>query len=284
MDRRSFVHTLGAALVAPAVACAMPRAGAATSRRLGRVGLQLYTLRDAARVNLEQTLAEIAAIGYKDVELLMSMNNFNTPPAQVRAMLDRHGLRAPSTHIGENNLDQLDRAADDARILGHKYLILANLPDDARKSLDGFTSWADKLNRAGEAVRKHDLWLGFHDEAPDFVAFDGKVGYDALVERLDPNLVRLQLDVGNAAQGGRDPRDLMNRYGTRYWAFHIKDVPAMKAEHDTELGKGVLDLRALLARITDIDDKLVYVEQESYPGAPIDSVRRDYEYLSTLRF
>jgi sugar phosphate isomerase/epimerase len=58
----------------------------------------------------------------------------------------------------------------------------------------------------------------------------------------------------------------------------------MNAEHDTELGKGIIDFRALLARITDIDDKLVYVEQESYPGAPIDSVRRDYEYLSTLRF
>ena len=149
MDRRSFVHTLGAALVGPTVACAMPRAGAATSRRLNRVGLQLYTLRDAARVNLEQTLAEIAAIGYKDVELLMSMNNFNTPPAQVRAMLDRHGLRAPSTHIGENNLAQLDRAADEARILGHRYLILANLPDDARndrydlKERAALTTWLE---------------------------------------------------------------------------------------------------------------------------------------------
>jgi sugar phosphate isomerase/epimerase len=284
MQRRTFVHTLGAALVAPAIGCAMSRAGAASGRRLNRVGLQLYTLRDAARVDLDRTLGEIAAIGYKDVELLMSNNNFNTPPAQVRTMLDKHGLRAPSTHIGERNLDDIDRAAADARILGHRYLILANLPDDARTSLDGFRSWADRLNRAGEAVRKHDLWLGFHDEAPDFKQFGDVQGYDALVERLDPNLVRLQLDVGNAAQGGRDPLDLMKRYGERYWAFHIKDVPALNAEHDTELGKGVIDLRAILARVTDIDDKLVYVEQESYPGSPIDSVRQDYEYLSRLTF
>jgi sugar phosphate isomerase/epimerase len=284
MHRRAFVHTLGATLLSPAIACAMPRAGATTGRRLSRVGVQLYSLRDAAKANLDQTLADIAAAGYKDVELLMSNNNFGTPPAQVRSMLDRHGLRAPSTHIGTETLTNIDRAADEARILGHKYLILANVPDSGRTSLDGFRSWADRLNRAGEAARKHDLWIGFHDEAPDFVTIDGKVGYDVLVERLDPALVRLQLDTGNAAIGGRDPLDLMNKYGDRYWSFHIKDAPALHAEHDVELGKGIVDLRAILARVENIDDKPVYVEQETYPGDPLESIKRDYAYLSALTF
>jgi sugar phosphate isomerase/epimerase len=76
----------------------------------------------------------------------------------------------------------------------------------------------------------------------------------------------------------------MKRYGSRYWLFHIKDAPSLGASTDAELGKGVVDFRRLLAMIDDIDDKFLYVEQESYPGAPLDSARRDYEYLSTLQF
>jgi len=50
------------------------------------------------------------------------------------------------------------------------------------------------------------------------------------------------------------------------------------------LGKGVVDFKRLLAMIDDIDDKFLYVEQETYPGAPLDSARRDYAYLSKLEF
>ena len=77
----------------------------ATPRRLRRVGIELYTLRDDARRDLERTLVNIAQIGYKDVELLSSMNNFGMPPAQLRAVLDRNGLRAPSTHLSGESFD-----------------------------------------------------------------------------------------------------------------------------------------------------------------------------------
>jgi hypothetical protein len=46
----------------------------------------------------------------------------------------------------------------------------------------------------------------------------------------------------------------------------------------------MVDFRQLLAMVPDIDDKFLFVEQETYPGAPIDSVRRDYSYISSLQF
>ncbi|HKH92274.1 MAG TPA: TIM barrel protein [Gemmatimonadaceae bacterium] len=285
MHRRTFVQALGATLLAPAAACASARAGTSGGgRRLERIGIQLYTLRDAAQASLDRTLADIAATGYTDVEMLMSMRNFGHTPKEVRAMLDKHGLRAPSTHIGTATLTNVDAAVDEARTLGHSYLVLANLPDEGRKSLETFREWGDRLNRAGEAARKHDLWITWHDEPQDFPSFGGVQGYDALVERLDPSLVRLQLDTGNAAMGGRDPMDLMNRYGDRYWSFHIKDAPAMPSPRDAELGKGIIDFRALLAKVKNPGEKHFFVEQETYPGTPLDSVKRDYAYLSALRF
>jgi len=287
MHRRTFVQTLGATLLAPAVACTTARAAAPVptgERRLTRIGIQLYTLRDAARADLDRTLADIAAAGYTDVEMLMSLRNFNHSPADVRRMLDSHGLRAPSTHIGTATLANVDGAVDEARTLGHRYLILADLPASARRSLADFGAYADTLNRAGEAARKHDLWIAWHDEADDFKTFDGQQGYDALVARLDPSLVRLQLDTGNAAVGGRDPLDLMKRYGDRYYSFHIKDAPGIPSPHDVELGKGIVDLRGILSRVKTFDDRYFYVEQETYPDTPLASVKRDFAYISALRF
>jgi sugar phosphate isomerase/epimerase len=283
MDRRDFVTTLGSAVALSQLGCAKGMTTNATgTRQLRRVGIQLYTLRDDARRDLEGTLANIAQTGYKDVELLSSMNNFNMPPATLRKVLDRNGLRAPSTHIGVGELDHLPRQLDDAETLGHQYIILASLPGNS--TVDDYRRWADRLNEAGRVTRERKIWIGFHDEANDFVAQNGTVPYEVLVERTDPSVVRLQLDTGNLAMGGRDPMEYMKRYGDRYWLFHIKDAPQIGAKTDTELGKGVIDFRRLLASIDRIDEKFLYVEQETYPGAPLDSARRDFAYLSHLQF
>lgn len=262
----------------------MAQSSGGSGRRLRRVGVQLYSLRDDARRDLERTLANIAEAGYDDVELLGSMNNFGMPAAQLRQVLDRNGLRAPSTHVGGNVVDDLDRNLDDAATLGHEYLTVASLPIRGTPTLDDYRRWADRLNEAGRRARTRNVWMAFHNHAGDINPIEGAVPYDLLLDRTDPALVRMQLDTGNAAMAGRDPMEYMRRYGTRYWSFHIKDVPSLGAKNDTELGKGVIDFRQLLASISDIDQKHLFVEQETYPGTPLESVRRDYSYLSTLEF
>jgi sugar phosphate isomerase/epimerase len=283
MQRRTFLIHLGIAAAASQIGCAATARGTGT-RRLRRVGIQLYALRDDARRDLERTLADIAAAGYKDVELLGSMNNFDMPPARLRAVLDRNGLRAPSTHVSGNALDDLDLQLDEAQTLGHQYLIVASLPLGDRPTLDDYRRWADRLNESGRRARARGVWVGFHNHASDLNPIDGVVPYDLLVDRTDASVVRHQLDTGNAAMAGRDPLEYMQRYGNRYWSFHIKDVARLRATNDTELGTGIVDFRRLLAAIDRIDEKHLFVEQETYPGTPLESARRNYAYISTLEF
>ena len=283
MHRREFVAALGSAAALSQLGCSL-NAQASGKRRLRRVGIQLYSLRDDAKVNLERTIAAIAAAGYNDVELLGSMNNFDMPPAQLRRVLDSNGLRVPSTHVGGNVVDDLPRNLDDAQTLGHTYITVASLPIPGTPTLDAYRRWADRLNEAGRIMRQRGIWMGFHNHANDFVVLDGQVAYDVFAARTDPSVVRLQLDTGNVAMSGRDPMDYMKKFGDRYWSFHIKDVPSLGAKTDVELGKGVIDFKTLLASIDRIDEKHLFVEQETYPGAPIDSMRRDFSYISTLDF
>jgi sugar phosphate isomerase/epimerase len=285
MHRRDFITAVGSAVALTQLSCGAGKmAYRRTLGKLNRVGLQLYSLRDDARVDLERTLADIASIGYKDVELLGSMNNFGMAPARLREVLDRNGLQAPSTHVSADALKDLQRQITDAKILGHKYIVVASLPIAKPATLEDYRRWADILNAAGRTARERGIWLGFHNHADDFVKIDGQVAYDVLDERLDPDAVRLQLDTGNAAMAGYNPLDYMDRFGDRSWLFHIKDVPQLGAKTDTELGQGVIKWRAFLDSIPAIDDKEVFVEQETYPGRPIDSIRRDFEYISKLEF
>ena len=284
MDRRTFLTSLGMAAAAAQLSCASGAGSATPSRRLRRIGIQLYTLRDDARRDLERTLGDIAATGYNDVELLGASNNFGVPSERIRAILDRNGLRAPSTHVAGSALDDLARQLGDAATLGHQYLIVASLPLAEPPTLDDYRHWADRLNESGARAMTQGVRIGFHNHAEDFRLIEGAVPYDVLVERTDPKVVRLELDTGNLVSAGHDPLEYMKRFGSRYWLFHIKDVPRLGATTDTELGQGVMDFKRLFASIDHVDEKLLFVEQETYPGTPLESARRDYEYLSKLRF
>ena len=283
MNRRSFLTCIGVAAGAAQLGC-MPRRAVSGNRRLKSVGIQLYSLRDDARKDLERTLAYIAGAGYKYLELLGSFNNFDMPSRKLREVLDRNGLRATSTHVGGDALDNLSRHIDEAHTLGQQYIVVASLPIQGERKLDDYRRWSDRLNEAGQRSLREGIHIGFHNHAADHTPIEGTRPYDVLVERTEPAYVRLQLDTGNAAMGGLDPLELLHRHRNRYWLFHVKDVPKLGATSDAELGKGIIDFRRLLADIDHIDEKQLFVEQETYPGTPLESVRRDYAYISTLQF
>src|SRR5204862_6747884 len=113
------------------------------------------------------------------------------------------GLRAPSAHIApETILDEWERSLDKAKLLGHEYLIIPDLPDEAKRSLNPWKVWADLCNVAGTIARRNGIWLAFHNEPDHMKPLEGRVPYDVFLERMDPKVVRLQLDVGNMVMGG----------------------------------------------------------------------------------
>jgi sugar phosphate isomerase/epimerase len=283
MRRRDFVQAFGATFAGAAFLPRIAPSIAARRDHLWRVGLELYSVRNAMKKDPERTLAAVRAIGYDDVELLWSFDNFGRTPQQVRETLKHEGLKAPSGHIApEALLKDWERSLDAAKLVGHQYLIVPSLPDETRTSLDAWRRWADSFNAAGDLARRAGIWLAFHNEPDHMKPIGGAVPYDLFVDRTDPSRVRLQLDFGNMEVGGAKPMEYLQRYRGRYWSFHVKDV-VDDGSHDTELGAGRVNLRALLAAIPDVQKKPCYVEQES-PKDELMSVRQDYNYLKKLEF
>jgi sugar phosphate isomerase/epimerase len=261
----------------------LPNRAFAKTAKLDRFGLELYAIRGAMKADPERTLAAVRAMGYSDVELLWSFKNFNRTPQQVRATLDKEGLRAPSCHMDPSTiLTDWERSLDTAKLLGQDYLIVPDLGDAENKSLDVWKLWADRFNTAGATARKAGLWLAFHNEPNHMKPIDGVVPYDLFLERTDPSVVRQQLDVGNMLMGGGDPMTYLQRYKDRYWSFHLKDVVADRSS-DTELGKGAFDFKRFLAAVPALASKTYYVEQEG-PKDEMASAKMNADFLKALEF
>ena len=278
MQRRKFIHTVGAAAAGGLLAPPFSR----SVKQLQRVGLELFAVRHAMARDPERTLAQIRTVGYDDVELLWSLGNFGRTPAQVAATLKQEGLRAPSAHISPVAiLVGWQRSLDTAKQLGHEYLIVPDLGETAR-SLDDWREWADHFNAAGAVARRAGIWLAFHNEAGHMKPIDGMVPYDVFIGRLDPSVVRLQLDVGNMVMGGGDPMHYLEQHRDRYWSFHLKDVLPDRSA-DTELGHGTFDFKRFLAAVPALDSKPCYVEQEG-AADELAAARSNVQYLRQLSF
>ncbi len=84
------------------------------------MGLELFTVRDVLAIDFEGTLAKVAEIGYKEVEPASGYNNMS--PKDFRALLDRHGLSAPSTHsAGATEGPDMEKQLEGLQIMGIKY-------------------------------------------------------------------------------------------------------------------------------------------------------------------
>lgn len=279
MKRRTFIHTLGAAAAGGYLAPSQR----VWAGRLDRIGLELYAVRKAMARDPEGTLAAIRAIGYTDVELLWSFDNFGRTPAQVAATLKHEGLRAPSAHVSPLILFVgWERSLETAKLLGHEYLIVPDFGSDTTHSLDDWREWADRFNAAGAVARRAGIWLAFHNEPDHMKPIDGTVPYEVFVDRLDPSVVRLQLDTGNMLIGGADPMRYLEKYRDRYWSFHLKDAVPDRSS-DTELGRGMFDFKRFLAAVPELDRKPCYVEHENAPDE-LAAARSNFEFLHRLSF
>ncbi|MEK7405321.1 MAG: hypothetical protein AAB225_09445, partial [Acidobacteriota bacterium] len=109
-DRRSFLKQVaGGAFLA---------AAPASPDWTKQIGLEMFTVRDLLSKDFEGTLAKVAEIGYTQIE---PVGYGGLDPKQFRALLDRCGLSAPSTHAGAIDGPDLEKQLDGHQIMGFKY-------------------------------------------------------------------------------------------------------------------------------------------------------------------
>jgi sugar phosphate isomerase/epimerase len=257
---------------------AAERAARRGAGSLGPLGIQLYTVRKLASQNKDATLAAISEIGYREVEFA---GLFNNSAKDVRAMLDRHGLAAPSSHVGMPR-DMADWPAmlDDALALGQSYIITPSFPSNDL-SRDGMKRIADQFNAAGAAAKKAGLRFGFHNHSEEFTPVGGQVPYDTLLAACDPAVVCFEIDIYWMITGGRDPLTYLAKYPGRFPMVHAKGRTADGKMVD--VGAGAIDYPKILKAFQRAGLQHCFVEHDDAPD-PLASARASFRYLNTLNF
>lgn len=279
MDRRTFIGSVtGAAL--------MSRLGwAASEHRIENIGLELYTVRDALAEDFEGTLAQVAKIGYKEVEFagyFAHLPEFNPSPKRTREILDGDGLSAPATHVPYSALlpENWPKVIEASKILGHEYIVNPSIDRELVKQPDGWKRAAETFNRAGEESQKAGIQFGYHNHVEEFKPLpDGKLPYDVLLAESDPKLVKMEMDLGWAHEARIDPLKYFAQYPGRFPVVHVKDFD--KNDVMTEVGSGVIDWKSIFAKSELAGIKHYFVEQDK-TAAPFVSSEKSYQYLKQL--
>ena len=270
--RREFVGALGAAAL-------MPVLGRCAPAKLDRIGIQLYTVRREFSRNPEETLTRIAEIGFKEVEFV----GYPAGTAKsLRATLDRLGLAAPSGHVSPDAV--WEQTLDEAATLGHRYVVVAWLPEDRRRTLDDWKRTASSFNMIGEIARKAGIQFCYHNHDFEFGRIGDRIGYDVLLEQTDRSLVRLEMDLYWITKAGQDPLAYFAKWPGRFPLVHVKDMDATPRKFFTEVGRGTIDFRRIFAQAKQAGIRHWFYEQDATPGPPLDSAKISYDYLKALTF
>lgn len=273
IDRRLLLAGAGALALVPA---------AARARQIGAVGLQLYTVRELFQRDPVRTLEQVARIGYREVEFggggYEAMDH-----ALLRRTMDRLRLRAPSVHIGYDALlNDFARSVQMAKILGAGTVVLPYMTDQHR-TLAGWSAALPNIDRFAKELRRAGLGFAYHNHDFEFTAKpEGVSLFERLLKETDPALVRIELDLYWAAFAGEDVPALVDRLGSRLYAYHVKD---MRANRDmAAVGAGQTDFAKLFALKGSAGVRHFYVENDRAPAPYLPDITTSYTTLSGLRF
>ena len=289
INRRNFLKIAGTATAATLFT---PRfSWAAGEHKIKKVGVQLYTVRDLMKDDFEGTIAKVAQVGYKEVEFA---GYFGRTADQVRAVLEKNGLKAPSTHVQYDELDdKFPSVVDFSKAIGLEYIICPWIPEELRKSPDIWKQASEKFNKAGEQAKAAGMQFGYHNHWFEFIETDGKLPYDELLKLCDPNLVKMEMDLCWITAAGGDPVKYFNEYPGRFPLVHVKDLktkPKVTTGGSqnfgdtvdlTEVGSGTIDWKRIFAQ-SDKGGIKHYIVEHDHPKQPIESITKSYKYLSTL--
>jgi sugar phosphate isomerase/epimerase len=291
-NRRTFIKKAGllaaTAVIAPSFLL----------KKKYKLGLQLFSIREAMARDLKDTLKQVAAFGYEEVEIygFSESKYYKLEPSVFKTILDDNNLTTSSGHYDLNKFmlpgstdDQMfkyvDECIEGAHILKQKYVVWPWLDPDSR-TIDKFKIVADKLNRIGERLKPANLKVAYHNHDFEFIDHNGQIGYDIILKETDSSLVKLQADLYWLSNASKlKPHDYFAQNPGRYPMWHLKDMSKQDRNLHEIMGEGTIDFKSILK-----DDELagvehMFVEQgNNYHPDAMQNVGKSALYVKNVLF
>jgi sugar phosphate isomerase/epimerase len=248
------------------------------------IGCQVYPVREAIGKDFEGTLRQIAAIGYRNIEMCSppsyassgfgSLINMKAP--EMRKAIQAAGLRCESCHYNLRELkENLEERIAYAKELGLTQMVLASPGVRPGAPMADWARAAEELNKIGEQTQKAGIQAGYHNHDGEFHEIDGVLIYDELMRRFDAKLVRMQFQVSVISLGFEAAAFLAKKPG-RFISMHLQDwSPTTKKT--VAVGAGAVDWKKTFAAAKTGGVKNYFVEMD------MEAMKASYPYLHNLK-
>jgi len=270
INRRVFIQQSG--MLVSAALVTLPNFSEARVSKY-KMGLQLFTIRDAMDKDPVGSLKKAASMGYEDFETYGYENDqgkyYGFKASDFKQILADHGLTTSSGHYSlflyldkpASEMEQyVDQCIEGAKAIDQSYITWPWLPPELR-ILETFKRLPELLNAIGEQVTKAGLGFAYHNHGFEFMDYDGENGYDIIMRETDPSLVKLQLDMYWAMHSSKlTPVELIAKQPERFVMWHIKDMDKVTRDY-TELGNGSIDYHTILSKASKSGLEYYFLEQ-----------------------
>ena len=294
MNRRQFINRSAALLAAGSIAHQHLFATEAAKLNKGRIGIQLYSIKDELPKDFTGSLKKLSDMGYSSVEPygFNGEKFFNRTMKELSIMVKDMGMTISGTHTGSRMLpedindpawDIWKKIAAELKSGGGKWAIQASVPGGGRlDNMDNIKRVAAHFNRVGEVCNKEGVKFAFHNHTEVFTKIDGEEILDLLIKNTNPKLVFFQLDLGHTVNGGGDCLRLIREHSKRIVLWHASDFDAATRKY-TEVGKGSVPYPALFDMAKSAGLEQLTVEQET-GGDIFASCKVDFDYLKQFKW
>jgi len=249
-----------------------------------KIGVELIVWGKGGKIfpdseELLSVLDEASSLGYVGVETIIDA--FEKVP-DPKNSLSKSGLSLAGLHMLLEGLreKQANAVIDFLREADGRYLLLsfAGGKDNSEKN---YLKNAKLLEKIGRKAAEQGVRVCYHNHWQEIV--NDALGMKIICSKTNPEHVALAVDTYWVQSGGLSPAEYIRENLDRIEYLHLKDGTEKEMKSNafpsTELGKGIVDFRAVFEAAKSKDIEWYVVEQDHTNTTPKESMEISRRFL-----
>ena len=249
-------------------------------------GIQLYSLRDYFRTDIENSLKTISDWGITTVE---GGGTYGMDETKFRNLLSKYNLETISIGADYEELKNNPKAvAEKAKRYGARFVMCAWIPHNGNRfTIDDIKASTAVFNRAGNILKKEGVTLAYHAHGYEFRPHE----YGTLFDYMAQNAKNFsfEMDVFWVQHGGENPLALLEKYPDFVVMLHLKDMQkgvvgnttgSEDVETNVVLGTGQVDIAGIVKKARELGVQYMFIEDES--SRVLEQVPQSLRFLKSI--
>lgn len=234
------------------------------------LGLASYTLR---KLNLDDTIAVSKRLGLQKIALKSMHLPLNASADELKSM----AAKVSAAGLQLYGAGVIYMKTQDEVLQAFSYAKNAGIP-----TIIGVPNH-ELLKFVEEQVKSSGIRLAIHNHGPGDDLYRSPDDVHARVKDLDKR-IGLCIDVGHVQRIGQNPAEKIEKYKTRLYDIHLKDVDRNDEQgKPIEIGRGVIDIPAIIKALKKIGYQgTIAIEYEKDEQDPVPGLAESTGYTRAV--